>query len=42
MNHQNGIRVAAGDYNIQQVHIAKAIEQLLGARDSLTRSPIFS
>lgn len=36
------IRVAAGDYNIQQVHIAKAIEQLLGARDSLTRSPIFS
>lgn len=30
------IRVAAGDYNIQQMHIAKAIEGLTAARDSLS------
>lgn len=30
------IRVAAGDYNIQQIHVARAIEQLTAARDSLS------
>lgn len=30
------IRVAAGDYNIRQIHIAKAIEGLTAARDSLS------
>lgn len=32
------IRVAAGDYNIQQIHIAKAIEGLTAARDSLSNT----
>ena len=32
------IRVAAGDYNIQQIHIAKAIESLTAARDSLSKT----
>lgn len=30
------LRVAAGDYNIQQIHVAKAIEGLTAARDSLS------
>ena len=33
------IRVAAGDYNIQKIHIAKALEQLTASRDSLSRRP---
>lgn len=33
------LRVAAGDYNIQQIHIAQAIEQLTLGRDSLSRRP---
>lgn len=33
------IRVAAGDYNIQQNHIAKAIEGLAASRDSLSNPP---
>jgi len=32
------IRVAAGDYNIQQIHIAKAIEGITSARDSLSKT----
>lgn len=34
------IRVTEGAYNIQQVHIAKAIEQLITSRDSLSRKTI--
>ena len=29
------MRVAAGDYNIQEAHLADAIEQLIGARDTV-------
>lgn len=32
------LRVAAGDYNIQQIHIAQAIEGLTAARDSLSKT----
>ena len=31
------VRVAEGDYNIRQTHIARAIEQLTGTRDSLSK-----
>ena len=33
------IRVAEGAYNIQQSHIARAIEQLTATRDSLSKRP---
>lgn len=33
------IRVAEGAHNIQQVHIARAIEELIASRDSLSKRP---
>ena len=33
------VRVAEGDYNIRQIHIARAIEGLTATRDSLSKSP---
>lgn len=33
------LRVAEGAYNIQKIHIARAIEQLTASRDSLSKRP---